>query len=163
MMNVLKRHDWPGNVRELQNVIERAVVFSTDSLLRLPLMDLKQMTRQPSAWNSGALAEAEREHIMYALKHTDGGRRTAWRRCTAWIAADNFDLQNAKTWNRDAPLASDAASPARTSARAHPIWTARGRARFETSGGLLKGPIYLAGSWRRRNSICSGLRVSPTA
>jgi DNA-binding NtrC family response regulator len=114
MMNVLKRHDWPGNVRELQNVIERAVVFSTDSLLRLPLMD-------------------------------------------------NFDLQNAKTWNRDAPLASDAASPARTSARAHPIWTARGRARFETSGGLLKGPIYLAGSWRRRNSICSGLRVSPTA
>jgi formate hydrogenlyase transcriptional activator len=72
MMNVLKRHDWPGNVRELQNVIERAVVFSTDSLLRLPLMDLKQMTRQPSAWNSGTLAEAEREHIMYALKHTDG-------------------------------------------------------------------------------------------
>ena len=30
----LVRHDWPGNVRELQNVIERAVIFSTDGPLR---------------------------------------------------------------------------------------------------------------------------------
>jgi len=49
VMNALKFHDWPGNIRELQNFIERAVVLSPESVLRLPLMDLKQMTKQPSA------------------------------------------------------------------------------------------------------------------
>src|SRR5580698_3606272 len=34
---VLKAHDWPGNIRELQNFIERAVLFSPGSVLRLPL------------------------------------------------------------------------------------------------------------------------------
>ena len=37
---VLKAHDWPGNIRELQNFIERAVLFSPGTVLRLPL-DLK--------------------------------------------------------------------------------------------------------------------------
>ena len=49
VMEVLKAHDWPGNIRELQNFIERAVVFSPESVLRLPLADLKQMTKQQSA------------------------------------------------------------------------------------------------------------------
>lgn len=31
----LRRYDWPGNVRELKNVIERAVILSTGSVLRL--------------------------------------------------------------------------------------------------------------------------------
>src|SRR5690606_37050812 len=31
----LKAYDWPGNVRELQNVIERAVILSRGSELRL--------------------------------------------------------------------------------------------------------------------------------
>jgi formate hydrogenlyase transcriptional activator len=72
VMNALKFHDWPGNIRELQNFIERAVVLSPESILRLPLMDLKQMTKQPSASASRTLAEAEREHILDVLKQTDG-------------------------------------------------------------------------------------------
>src|SRR5580698_3805464 len=40
VVTVLKAHDWPGNIRELQNFIERAVLFSPGSVLRLPL-DLK--------------------------------------------------------------------------------------------------------------------------
>jgi formate hydrogenlyase transcriptional activator len=72
VMNVLKTHDWPGNIRELQNFIERAVVLSPGSVLRLPPMDLKQMTKQPSAAASRTLAEAEREHILDVLKQTDG-------------------------------------------------------------------------------------------
>jgi formate hydrogenlyase transcriptional activator len=71
VMNVLKAHDWPGNIRELQNFIERAVVLSPESVLRLPLMDLRQMTKQPSAIASRTLAEAEREHILDVLKQTD--------------------------------------------------------------------------------------------
>lgn len=34
-MDVLSRYEWPGNIRELQNVIERAVVLSRGSVLRL--------------------------------------------------------------------------------------------------------------------------------
>ncbi len=33
----LKSYDWPGNVRELKNVIERAVILSTGTVLRLDL------------------------------------------------------------------------------------------------------------------------------
>jgi formate hydrogenlyase transcriptional activator len=72
VMEVLKAHDWPGNIRELQNFIERAVVFSPESVLRLPLTDLKLMTKQPSASVSRTLADAEREHILDVLKQTDG-------------------------------------------------------------------------------------------
>jgi formate hydrogenlyase transcriptional activator len=72
VMEILKAHDWPGNIRELQNFIERAVVFSPESVLRLPLMDLKQMTKQPSAVAARTLADAEREHILDVLKQTDG-------------------------------------------------------------------------------------------
>jgi formate hydrogenlyase transcriptional activator len=70
VMNVLKAHDWPGNIRELQNFIERAVVLSPDSVLRLPLTDLKVMTKQPTAATARTLAEAERVHILDVLKQT---------------------------------------------------------------------------------------------
>jgi len=33
----LARHDWPGNIRELKNVIERAVILSSGSKLRIDL------------------------------------------------------------------------------------------------------------------------------
>jgi len=71
VMEALKAHDWPGNIRELQNFIERAVVFSPEPVLRLPMTDLKRMTKQPSAAASRTLAEAEREHILAVLKRTD--------------------------------------------------------------------------------------------
>jgi len=74
VIETLKAHDWPGNIRELQNLIERAVVFSPESVLRLPLTDLKQMTKGPAASASACrtLADAEREHILEVLKQTDG-------------------------------------------------------------------------------------------
>jgi len=72
MMEVLQAHDWPGNIRELQNFIERALVFSPGSVLCLPLMDLKRITKGASAAVSHTLAEAEREHILGVLRETDG-------------------------------------------------------------------------------------------
>src|SRR5271157_1050509 len=66
---VLKAHDWPGNIRELQNLIERAVLFSPGSVLRLPL-DLKQMVKQSSESVTRTLAAADREHILETLKQT---------------------------------------------------------------------------------------------
>src|SRR5271169_6113551 len=70
VMAVLKAHDWPGNIRELQNFIERAVLFSPGSVLRVPL-DLKQTVKQNSEGISRTLADADREHILETLKRTD--------------------------------------------------------------------------------------------
>jgi formate hydrogenlyase transcriptional activator len=67
---ILQAHDWPGNIRELQNFIERAVLFSPGSVLRLPL-DLKHTVKQRSESVSGTLADADREHILETLKQTD--------------------------------------------------------------------------------------------
>jgi transcriptional regulator with GAF, ATPase, and Fis domain len=67
---VLKAHDWPGNIRELQNFIERAVLFSPGSVLRLPL-DLKQTVKQSSESSSRTLADADREHILETLNQTN--------------------------------------------------------------------------------------------
>jgi DNA-binding NtrC family response regulator len=36
-MDGLKKYPWPGNIRELQNLIERAVLLSPGSVLRVPL------------------------------------------------------------------------------------------------------------------------------
>ncbi len=70
VMAALKAHDWPGNIRELQNLIERAVLFSPGSVLRLPL-DMKQTVKQTSESASRTLADAEREHILETLSQTN--------------------------------------------------------------------------------------------
>jgi transcriptional regulator with GAF, ATPase, and Fis domain len=70
VMTVLKAHDWPGNIRELQNFIERAVLFSPGSVLRLPL-GLKQTVRQTSESAARTLADADREHILETLQQAN--------------------------------------------------------------------------------------------
>ena len=99
-MDVLKAHDWPGNIRELQNFIERAVVFSPESVLRLPLTDLRQMTKAvvgiglPHACRCGARAHSGR---IEANRRAD--RRNAWRRVAVGLAAHHVGLQDAETGN----------------------------------------------------------------
>jgi formate hydrogenlyase transcriptional activator len=70
VVEILKAHDWPGNIRELQNCIERAVLFSPGSVMRLPL-DLKQTVKQRSDSTARTLADADREHILETLIQTD--------------------------------------------------------------------------------------------
>ncbi len=70
VIEVLKGHDWPGNIRELQNFIERAVLFSPASVLRLPL-DLKQAVKQSAESDPRTLADADREHILETLNQTN--------------------------------------------------------------------------------------------
>ncbi len=67
---VLQAHDWPGNIRELQNCIERAVLYSDGSVLRLPL-DLTRTVKQSSESVAGTLADANREHILETLERTN--------------------------------------------------------------------------------------------
>jgi formate hydrogenlyase transcriptional activator len=69
VMAVLEAQDWPGNIRELQNFIERAVLFSPGSVLRVPL-DLKQTGKAKSESAARTLADADREHILETLNQT---------------------------------------------------------------------------------------------
>jgi formate hydrogenlyase transcriptional activator len=70
VMAVLEAHDWPGNIRELQNFIERAMLFSPGSVLRLPL-GLTQKVMQSSDNASRTLADADREHILETLEQAN--------------------------------------------------------------------------------------------
>ena len=70
VMAVLKAHDWPGNIRELQNFIERAVLLSPGSVLRLPL-ELRQTVTQRSESAARTLADADREHILETLEQAN--------------------------------------------------------------------------------------------
>jgi transcriptional regulator with GAF, ATPase, and Fis domain len=70
VVEALKAHDWPGNIRELQNCIERAILFSPGSVLRLPL-DLQQRVKQSSESPSRTLADADREHILETLEQAN--------------------------------------------------------------------------------------------
>jgi formate hydrogenlyase transcriptional activator len=82
VIEVLKAHDWPGNIRELQNCIERAVLFSPGTVLRLPL-DLKPTVTQRSGSVATTLADADRDHILETLNQTNwmiGGQAGAANR-----------------------------------------------------------------------------------
>ena len=72
-MDALVQYDWPGNIRELQNFIERAVILSSDTVLRPPLAELKNPVRVTATHNGNgsSLHEAEREHIVRVLKEAD--------------------------------------------------------------------------------------------
>jgi formate hydrogenlyase transcriptional activator len=89
-MDNLMNYPWPGNIRELQNVIERAVIVSVGSTLRLdrdltPVASPAQgveipETAAPERPQSDlksprpllTLDEVERDHILAALRHCDG-------------------------------------------------------------------------------------------
>jgi formate hydrogenlyase transcriptional activator len=89
-MDALTQYSWPGNVRELENLIERAVLLSPGKELRIPFAELKStalaasagadssssltslasLTSSTSSSPISTLDEAERQHILRALKQT---------------------------------------------------------------------------------------------
>jgi two-component system NtrC family response regulator len=83
----LQQYDWPGNVRELENVIERAVVLSTDnriSLASLPpsfhSLNRPEAAAPQSILTPGAsLEEIEKQAILDALQKSGGNRSEAAR------------------------------------------------------------------------------------
>jgi len=80
VMAILQAYEWPGNIRELQNVIERAVVFATGTVLQPTLPELRLMTNPPSELANRTLAEAERQHVLDVLNQTNwliGGQEGA--------------------------------------------------------------------------------------
>ncbi|MGH9390907.1 MAG: sigma-54 interaction domain-containing protein, partial [Vicinamibacteria bacterium] len=68
----LTQYDWPGNVRELENVIERAIILATGSVLELdglpasgPARPVDDLARQDG--DSQSLEQVERAYILRVL------------------------------------------------------------------------------------------------
>jgi formate hydrogenlyase transcriptional activator len=92
VMDAMVNYSWPGNVRELENLVERAVLLSSGKELRVPLAELKNSSllastsagsndtargvlftssvEQAANGAVGTLEQAERQHILRALKQT---------------------------------------------------------------------------------------------
>jgi len=75
MMEQSMGYDWPGNVRELKNVLERAIITTPDSVLRLPSEFNQTTVKQPKnvdvMENLSTLDDMERRHILTVLKTTN--------------------------------------------------------------------------------------------
>jgi DNA-binding NtrC family response regulator len=98
---LLHAYSWPGNIRELQNVVERALIVSSDEELTVDARwfpgPSTEPTRPPSGTSDeasgpiepgsepagatliaeGSLAELERQTILRTLAGVDGNRRLA--------------------------------------------------------------------------------------
>ncbi len=70
-MEGLTNAPWPGNIRELQNFIERAVILTPGSELRVPLKELKRPS-VASNTSGSTFQEAERQAVVEALKAAQG-------------------------------------------------------------------------------------------
>jgi two-component system response regulator FlrC len=95
----LTAHDWPGNVRELENVIQRALILSTGSIIGAEHLNL---VAKPSLAGSVAplqpeeraaasalteiekrsdnVKDLERDHILRTLEEVGGSRKIAIER-----------------------------------------------------------------------------------
>jgi len=69
-MEALTNAPWPGNIRELQNFIERAVILTQGSELKVPLKELKSSSAVSTSGST--FQEAERQAIVEALKAAQG-------------------------------------------------------------------------------------------
>jgi formate hydrogenlyase transcriptional activator len=77
-MDALVHYDWPGNIRELQNVIERGVIVSRGSVLKVPIAEFKAHTSRaaiakpvkPTGTLRDTLGETERNQILKALEQS---------------------------------------------------------------------------------------------
>lgn len=81
-IDMLSAYHWPGNVRELENVIERAVLLSTDGVLHgnhlPPTLALNEKNNLTVQKNFTQSVEAyEKELIVEVLKQTMGNQNRA--------------------------------------------------------------------------------------
>ncbi len=71
VMQLLMSYEWKGNIRELQNIIERAVIFAEDDVIKVPDIGFLGSTAMVSSDGYESLQAAvkiyEREHIYRVL------------------------------------------------------------------------------------------------
>jgi DNA-binding NtrC family response regulator len=81
-MDLLQRYFWAGNVRELRNVIERAMILNTGSVLRISRIESEETVEK-----GVTLEDVMRHHILKVLEET------GWRVSGKNGAADILGLK----------------------------------------------------------------------
>jgi transcriptional regulator with GAF, ATPase, and Fis domain len=81
-IEALQAYPWPGNVRELRNVIERAMIVSSDKTMVIHVPKPLSLEGE----DSPSLEETERRHIVRVLE------KTGWRVSGKAGAAEILDL-----------------------------------------------------------------------
>lgn len=72
-MDMLIKYNWPGNIRELEHIIERAIIVSEGTNLNFEkLLGGNLIQTEPDFKSFKTLVDNEKEHIMTALKITNG-------------------------------------------------------------------------------------------
>ena len=103
-MTALTEWSWPGNVRELENLMERSVILSEGTVLRVPVSELRVPGPIPVPPPDHTLSGAEREHIIRVLRETRGvlsGPNGAARRLGLKRTTLQSKMQRLKIERRD--------------------------------------------------------------
>jgi DNA-binding NtrC family response regulator len=80
-LEMIRAYTWPGNVRELKNVVQRAFILSSDTVViedQLSDVPARKPTMHEGYLNFSVgtpLADAQREIILATLKHFSGNKR----------------------------------------------------------------------------------------
>ena len=70
-LHVLKTAEWPGNVRELRNILERSMILSTNTVLKLRKAIDTNISDESDGFVVGeTLSTVEKNHILKTLEHT---------------------------------------------------------------------------------------------
>ncbi len=73
VMDALISYDWPGNIRELENIIERAIILSSDNTLVYGDWIPVETNHTELRSSAKKLNDVEKEHILETL------RKTGWK------------------------------------------------------------------------------------
>jgi chemotaxis protein methyltransferase CheR len=70
VMRLFSEWDWPGNVRELENVVERSVITTSGTVLKLPTEFGRPSPPSPtrSLPVSRSMVDVERQHVLQVLE-----------------------------------------------------------------------------------------------
>ena len=70
-LDLFQNYSWPGNIRELENIVERAMIFSKNSELRVNVSDFESPDKSNESASSITLEEVERSYILKILDKTN--------------------------------------------------------------------------------------------
>jgi transcriptional regulator with GAF, ATPase, and Fis domain len=93
MLENLGAYDWPGNVRELENVLERAIITTPDTTLRLLEPLTAEMLDVGPPAPTTVLVDVERAHILRVL-HSIGWRIEGARGAAALLGLKPSTLRS---------------------------------------------------------------------
>jgi formate hydrogenlyase transcriptional activator len=72
-MSKLQKWQWPGNVRELENLVERAVILTTGTVLQVPIPEMKPTAAITAIPSAPSLSDGpDREQIIRIMRETRG-------------------------------------------------------------------------------------------